>query len=171
MRTGTVFVTAMAAALTFSVARAENWLSLFKISDDRPTEIFIDLSSITLKDNIRSAQTKKVALLPWRDNTQPFNGAAYGIQRVSFDCNAGLVQVGGPELHSVDGRIVAFLNVEQSWQPVDDPVTEKMFDLVCGFKDPRVEQTPDSSLPDTSRDTIDFHPQTKSMLESAARIS
>ena len=134
MRTRTVFVAAMAAALACSAALAEDWLSLSKTSDDRPTEIFIDLSSIALKDNIRIAQTKWVALLPWRNNAQPFNGAAYGFQRRSFDCTAGLVQVGGMELHSADGKIAAFLDVKPSWSPAEDLLTKKMFDLVCGWK-------------------------------------
>jgi hypothetical protein len=120
MRTGTVFVIAMTAALACSAAYAEYWLSLSKTSDDRPTEIFIDMSSIVLKDNIRIAQTKSVAVLPWRDNAQPFNGAAYGFQRRSFDCTAGLVQLGGMELHSADGKIAGFLDVEQSWKPAED---------------------------------------------------
>jgi hypothetical protein len=134
MRTRFVFVMAMATTLVSPAAHAEDWRFLSKTSDDHPAEIFIDMSSIVLKDNIRSAQTKNVALLPWHDGTRPFNGAAYGIQRVSFNCNAALVQVGGPELHPVDGRIVAFLNVEQSWKPVDDSLTKKMFDLVCAWK-------------------------------------
>lgn len=128
---------ALAAALVCSAAYAEEWLSVSKTSDDRPTETFIDMSSIVLKDGIRIARTKAVALLPWQDNTQPFNGAAYAIQRRSFDCHAGLVQVGGVELYSAAGAIVAFLDVEQSWKPVEDPLTKKMLDLVCGFKDPR----------------------------------
>jgi hypothetical protein len=124
---------AIAAALASFPALAEVWVSLSKTSDSHPTEIFLDISSITVIDNIRSAQTKSVALLPWRDNTQPFNGAAYGIQRRSFDCNAGLIQFGGIVLHSADGRIAAYLDVEQSWKPVDDPLTKKIFDLVCAW--------------------------------------
>jgi hypothetical protein len=41
-----------------------------------------------------------------------------------------------------DGGSVGFLDVEQSWKPVEDPLTKKMFDLVCSFKDPRPEQAP-----------------------------
>jgi len=134
MRTRIVFVMATLATLASPVLPAEEWLSLSKTSDEHPTEFFIDISSIVLKDNIRSAQTKSVALLPWRDNTLPFNGASYGIQRRSFDCNAGLVQVGGSELHFADGRIAGFLDVEQSWNPVEDPLSKKMFDLVCAWK-------------------------------------
>jgi hypothetical protein len=64
----------MAATLASAALHAEEWLSLSKTSGDRPTEIFIDLSSIVLKNDIRIAQTKYVAILPWRDNAQPFNG-------------------------------------------------------------------------------------------------
>jgi hypothetical protein len=123
----------MAATLPSAALHAQEWLSLTKTSGDRPTEIFIDVSSIAVKNNIRTAQTKSVPLLPWPDNAKPFNGAAIGIQRMSFDCNAGLVQVGGIELHSADGGSVAFLDVEQSWKPVEDPLTKKMFDLVCAL--------------------------------------
>jgi hypothetical protein len=136
MRTRIVFFLVLAAQLVSSAAHAEEWLSLAKTTDDRPTEVFIDMSSILLKDNIRIANTKYVALLPWRDNAQPFNGAAFGFQHRSFDCNAELVQMGGIELHSADGRIVGFLDVEQSWKPADDPLTTKMLDLVCAFKNP-----------------------------------
>jgi hypothetical protein len=132
MRTRIVFAVAITAALTCSAARAEEWLSLSKTSGDHPTETLIDVSSIVRKDNIRTVRTKSVALLPWHDNTQPYNGAAVGIQRRSFDCTAGLVQVGGVELHSANGSIVGFLDVEQSWKPAEDSLTKKMFDLVCG---------------------------------------
>ena len=134
MQTRIVFAIALAAALVSSAAHAEDWLSLSKTSDDRPTEIFIDLSSIMLKDNIRTAETKFVALLPWRNNAQPINGAAFGIQRRSFDCTAGLIQDGGIALHYTDGKIAGFLDVEQSWQPAEDALTKKMFDLVCAWK-------------------------------------
>ena len=131
MQTRIVVAVTLTAALTGSPAHAEEWLSVSKTSDDHPTEIFIDISSIVLKDNIRIAQTKWVALLPWPGHAQPFNGAAFGFQRWSFDCTAGLVQTGGAELHSADGRIAGFLDGEQRWRPVEDPVTKKMFDLVC----------------------------------------
>jgi hypothetical protein len=134
MRTRIVIVMALAATLVCPAVYAEEWLSLSKTSDERPTEIFIDLSSIAVENNIRSAQTKSVALLPWRNSAQPFNGATFGLQRISFDCNAGLVQVGGIVLHSADGSSVAFFNVEQSWKPLEDPLTKKMFDLVCAWK-------------------------------------
>jgi hypothetical protein len=131
MRTRIMFAVAVATALICPAAHAEDWRSLCKSSDDHPTEIFIDMSSVVLKDNIRIAKTKHVALLPWRDNTQPFNHAVWGIQRVSIDCNAGLIQVGGIELHSAGGRIAGFLDVEQSWKPAEDSLTKKMFDFVC----------------------------------------
>jgi hypothetical protein len=134
MRTRIAFAIAMAATLASAALHAEEWLSLSKTSGDRPTEIFIDLSSIVLKNDIRIAQTKYVAILPWRDNAQPFNGAAFGIQHSSFDCNAGLIQAGGTELHSADGGSLGFIDVEQSWKPAEDPLTKKMFDLVCAWK-------------------------------------
>ena len=132
---------ALAAALC-GAAHAEEWLSLSKTSGDRPTEIFIDLSSIALKNDIRIAQTKYVALLPWHDNAQPFNGAAFGIRRVSFKCKSALANVGSVELHFSDGGSAGFFDVEQSWKPVDDPVTKRMFDFVCAFKSPRRDETP-----------------------------
>jgi hypothetical protein len=141
MRTRIVFALAIATTLASTALLAAEWVSLTKTSGDRPREIFIDMSSIVLKDDIRNAQTKYVALLPWRDNAQPFNGAAFGIQRTSFNCNAGLVQVGGVELHSADGGSMGFIDVEQSWKPVDDPLTKKILDIVCTFKNPRPDET------------------------------
>jgi hypothetical protein len=132
MRTRIVFAVVLAAALVCSAAHAEQWLSLSKTSADRPTEIFIDMSSIVQKDEIRSVRTKYVALLPCPITHS--HGAAFGIQRRSFDCNAGLVQVGGVELHSSDGASAGFLDVEQSWKPADGPLTKRMFDLVCAWK-------------------------------------
>jgi hypothetical protein len=134
MRTRIVIAIALATTLVSRAAPAEEWLSLSKTSGDRPMEIFIDMSSIVLKNDIRIAQTKFVAVLPWRDNAQPLDGAVFGIQRRSFDCNAGLVQVGGMELHSADDSSVGFIDVEQSWKPAEDPLTKKMFDLVCSWK-------------------------------------
>jgi hypothetical protein len=133
MRTRIVFAMALAAALVYSAAHAEEWLSLSKTSDDRPVEIFIDMSSITVKNNIRTAKTKYVPLLPWRNNAQPIDEAAFGIQRRSFDCKTGMVQVGAMELHSADGSL-GFIDVEQSWKPADEPLTKKMLKLVCASK-------------------------------------
>jgi hypothetical protein len=48
MQTRIVFAIALVAALVWSAAHAEDWLSLPKTSDDRPTEIFIDLSSMSV---------------------------------------------------------------------------------------------------------------------------
>jgi hypothetical protein len=142
MGTRIVFAMAMGAALVSPAALAEGWISVQKTTGDRPTEIFLDISSIVLKGEIRSAQTKYVALLPWRNSAQPTNGAAFGIQRTSFNCNAGLVQVGGIELHSADGGSMGFIDVEQSWKPVDDPLTKQILDIVCTFKNPGPDEAP-----------------------------
>jgi hypothetical protein len=132
----------LATAFVCRAALAEDWRSLSKTSGDRPVEIFIDMSSISAKNDIRAARTKSVPLLPWRNNAQPSNGAAYGIQRRSFDCSAGLVQFGGIALHSADGGSLGFIDVEQTWKPAEDPLTKQMFDIVCAFKSPKVDETP-----------------------------
>jgi hypothetical protein len=139
MRTGIVFAMTLTAAFVCRAALAEDWRSLTKTSGDRPVEIFIDTSSISVISDIRTARTKSVPLLPWRNNARPFNGAAYGIQRRSFDCNAGLVQFGGIELHSADGASLGFIDVEQSWKAAEDPLTKQMFDIVCAFKSPQLK--------------------------------
>lgn len=141
VRTRIIFAIAFATVFVCRVALAEDWLSLTKTSGDRPVEIFIDTSSISVKNAIRTARTKSVPLLPWRNNAKPFNGAAYGTQRRSFDCSAGLIQFGGVELHSADGGSLGFIDVEQSWKPAEDPLTKQMFDIVCAFKSPKKDET------------------------------
>jgi hypothetical protein len=136
MRTRNVFAIAIAAALANSPSRAEEWVSVKKTSDSHPTEISLDVSSITVKKNIRIAQTKYVALLPWPDNAQPFDGAAFGIRRVSFDCKSALTKVGSVELHYTDGRM-GWLDVKQTWTPAADGFAKKMLRVVCAYKDPK----------------------------------
>ena len=94
MRTRIVIPTALAAVLACNAAHAEEWLSLSKTSDSHPTEILLDLSSITVKKNIRTAQTKHRPLLPWADGTQPPGGVAFGLQNMSFNCKSALARTG-----------------------------------------------------------------------------
>jgi hypothetical protein len=75
MRTGIVLAVAVAMTLACPAAIAEEWLSLSKTSDSHPTEMFLDLASITVKTNIRIAEMKFVPLLPWADGTQLLDGA------------------------------------------------------------------------------------------------
>jgi hypothetical protein len=129
MRTRIAFAIATVAALACSAARAEEWLSLSKTSDDHATETFIDMSSILLKDNIQTVRTKAVLLSPRNDNERRI---AFAIQPMSFDCKASLVQVGSAEIHYTDTQQLGFIDTHKYWKPADDPLTKKMLDIVCG---------------------------------------
>jgi hypothetical protein len=141
MRTRIVFAMAFAAALVCSTAHAEEWVSLSKTSCDRPTEIFIDMSSIEQKNNIRTAHMKYVSLLPRRGDNQSSDRVAFGIQPMSFDCEASLVRADSVELHYRDTERLGFIDIEKSWKPAD-PLTKKILDLVCAFKSTRPDERP-----------------------------
>jgi hypothetical protein len=121
-------------ALACGAARAEEWLSLSKTSDDHATETFIDMSSIVLKDNIRTVQTKAVLLSPRNDNERRI---AFALQPISFDCKASLVQVGSAEIHYTDTQQLGFIDTHKSWEHADDPLTKKMLNFVCAWKPTR----------------------------------
>jgi hypothetical protein len=121
----------LAMALACSDAQAEEWQSLSKSYDDHPTETFIDMSSIVLKDNIRTARTKAVLLSPRNDNERRI---AFALQPMSFDCKASLVQVGSAEIHYTDTDGLGFIDTHKSWKSAEDPLTKKMFDFVCAWK-------------------------------------
>jgi hypothetical protein len=138
MRTRTVFAITMAAILANHAALAGDWLSLTKTSDDHPTEIFIDVSSIALNNNIRTVRTKAVLLLPQGDDERR---VAFGIQPMSFDCKVSLVQAGSIEIHYTDTERLGFIDTHKSWKPADDPLTQKLLRLVCTFKHPATSNT------------------------------
>jgi hypothetical protein len=124
-------VLAMAATMAGTTARAEEWLSLSKTSDEHPTEVFIDLSSITVTDNLRTVRRKAVLLSPRNENERRI---AFAIQPMSFDCKASLVQAGSVEIHYTDTENLGFIDTHKSWEPVNDPLTQKLLSLVCAFK-------------------------------------
>jgi hypothetical protein len=138
MRTRTVFAITMLAILANHAALAEDWLSLTKTSDDHPTEIFIDLSSVVLKNNIRTVWTKSVLLSPQGNDERRI---AFGIQPMSFDCKASLVQAGSIEIHYTDTERLGFIDTHKSWKPADDPLTQMLERLVCTFKHPASSNT------------------------------
>jgi hypothetical protein len=131
MRTRIVFFLSMSAALVCRTALAEDWLSFSKTSDSRATETFLDLPSITVADNIRTARMKSILLSPRNDNERRI---AFAIQPMSFDCKALLVQAGSIEIHYTDTESLGFIDTHKSWKPADDPLTQKMFELVCAWK-------------------------------------
>ena len=132
MRTTIVFVLASIAAAYVPPAMAEQWVFISKTTDPHPAELFLDMSSISEKNDVRVAQTKAVPLAPWPENTPPADRVSFGLTTISFDCNAGLVKVGSTELHYADGRL-GFMDIKQSWEPVDDPSTKRLMDLVCAW--------------------------------------
>ena len=137
MRTRIVFILSVTAALVSPAAPADEWTSIYKTSDSRATETFLDLSSITVTDNIRTVRKKSVLLSPRNDNERRI---AFALQPMSFDCRMSLVQAGSIEIHYADMKELGAIDTHRSWEPPDDPVTKKMLDLVCAYKDPRREQ-------------------------------
>jgi hypothetical protein len=131
MRTRIVFAMALAAALVSPAALADEWMSISKTSDSHATETFLDPSSITVTDNIRTVRTKSVLLSPRNDNERRI---AFALRPMSFDCKASLVQAGSVEIHYTDIERLGFIDVERSWKPAEDPLTKKMFDLVCAWE-------------------------------------
>jgi hypothetical protein len=133
MRTRIMFALAVTTALICPAAHAAEWLSLSKTSDDHATETFIDMSSVVLKDNIRTVRTKFVLLSPRNDNERRI---AFGILRMSFDCKGSLAQAGSIEIHYTDTGRLGFIDTHRSWKPADEPLTQKLLGLVCALKNP-----------------------------------
>jgi hypothetical protein len=136
IRTRLVMALDIAAGLVSFPALSEEWISVSKTSDSHPTEIFLDVSSITIKKNIRVAHTKYVPILSWPNNAQPLDGAELGIQLVSFNCKIALVEVGSMGLHFANGR-EGVIDVVPSWIPAEGPLTKRMLKLVCTFQNQR----------------------------------
>jgi hypothetical protein len=131
MRTRIVLAMALAATLVSPAAPADEWISISKTSDSHATETFLDLSSIPVTDNIRAVRTKSVLLSPRNDNERRI---AFGLQPMAFDCRASLVQAGSVEIHYTGTERLGFIDTHKYWKPADDPLTKKMFDLVCEWK-------------------------------------
>jgi hypothetical protein len=139
MRTRIMFAVAAATAVICPAAHGEEWISISKTSDDHATETFIDMSSIVVKDNIRTVRTKLVLLAPRNDNERR---VAFALRRMSFDCKASLVQTGSSEMHYTDTESLGFIDVHRSWKPADDPLSKQILDIVCTFKNPRPDEAP-----------------------------